>query len=227
MSKDNDEFTEKDAVTVTTVHQDENSVTLKRKPRPSGLTSVLDTPAEHLVEGNPYSQIINVECVTPKARFVEEAFEGMDETLAAQIKWRYKESGHATSGSAAYDLRYVGKEPLILQPGEMATVHSGVAMHLGHPNFVGLILPRSGLGCKGVVLGNLVGVIDSDYQGELKLALWNRHETETHRVMEIQPGERVAQYVVTKCYPVNPQWVDEFDTVTERGDKGFGSSGKD
>jgi dUTP pyrophosphatase len=163
--------------------------------------------------------------VSPKARFVPEAFEGMEDEAANNIKLLYKEAGIATNGSAAYDLRYVGKEPLILQPGEMKVVHSGLAIHLDNPNLVGLITPRSGLGCKGVVLGNLVGVIDSDYQGELKLALWNRHEQETETVLEIQPGERVAQYIVTQCFQVNPQWVTDFDNETERGENGFGHSG--
>jgi dUTP pyrophosphatase len=201
-----DRFTTRDAQHIIAT-QEGKKVTLTRRP------------------SHREQEVVRVRQVAPETRFVPEAFEGLDEVQIERIQKSYKEAGYGTTGSAAFDLRYVGKEPLTLQPGEMVTVHSGLAIYLRHPNLVGLILPRSGLGCKGVVLGNLVGVIDSDYQGELKLALWNRHETETEQTMTIEPGERVAQYIVTDCYMLDPTWVEDFGEATERGENGFGHTG--
>jgi dUTP pyrophosphatase len=161
-----------------------------------------------------------------EAKYVESSFEGLDENLITAIKGAYATGGSATSGSAGLDLRYVGKEALTLKPGQQQLVHTGLAIHIRNYELVGLIAPRSGLGTKGVVLGNLIGVIDSDYQGELLLTLWNRHEEETGIEITIEPGERVAQYFVVHRYHIGLNFVEEFGQTTARGDGGFGHSGR-
>lgn len=129
---------------------------------------------------------------------------------------------YATVGSAGLDLRACLAEPLVLEPGQTQLIRTGMAIYIGDPGFAGLVLPRSGLGHKhGVVLGNLVGLIDSDYQGELMVSCWNRgHETFT-----VQPGERIAQYVLVPVVQAEFMRVDDFE-ATARGDGGFGSSGR-
>jgi dUTP pyrophosphatase len=129
---------------------------------------------------------------------------------------------YATSGSAGLDLRACLKEPLTLKPGETALVPTGLAIHVGDPGYAALILPRSGLGHKhGIVLGNLVGLIDSDYQGELMISTWNRGET----TFVLNPMERLAQLVIVPVVQAKFNIVDEFEQ-SDRGAGGFGSTGK-
>ena len=128
----------------------------------------------------------------------------------------------ATDGSAGVDLRACLDAPLDLAPGACELIGTGIAIHLGDPGLAATILPRSGLGHKhGIVLGNLVGLIDSDYQGELKISCWNRG-TETFR---IEPGERIAQLVVVPVIPVEFKVVESF-TESDRGAGGFGHTGR-
>lgn len=144
-------------------------------------------------------------------------------TVDVRARGTYPEMGNATEGSAGLDLRAMLDEPLTLAPGECELVGSGIAVWLKDPCLAGFILPRSGLGHKhGIVLGNLVGLIDSDYQGELKVSLWNRSQTP----YTIHPGDRIAQYVVMPVTPLALNLVSSFDTSTERGEGGFGSTGQ-
>ncbi|USU15447.1 dUTP diphosphatase [Paraburkholderia fungorum] len=129
---------------------------------------------------------------------------------------------YATTGSAGLDLRACLDEPLTLKPGETALVPTGLAIHVGDPGYAALILPRSGLGHKhGIVLGNLVGLIDSDYQGQLMISTWNRGET----TFVLNPMERLAQLVIVPVVQAEFNIVDDFDS-SERGAGGFGSTGK-
>ncbi len=126
-----------------------------------------------------------------------------------------------TPGSAGVDLRACLDETLELVPGACELIHTGLAIHLDDPGLAALILPRSGLGHKhGIVLGNLVGLIDSDYQGELLISCWNRGAT----TFRIQPGERIAQLVVVPVKQVNFELVESF-TASDRGAGGFGHTG--
>lgn len=128
---------------------------------------------------------------------------------------------YATSGSAGLDLRACLDEALTIQPGETHLISTGMAIHIKDPNAAATILPRSGLGHKhGIVLGNLVGLVDSDYQGPLKISCWNRGD----QAYLMQPGERIAQLVIVPVLRAEFAVVDEFD-ATERGDGGFGSTG--
>jgi len=129
---------------------------------------------------------------------------------------------YATEGSAGLDLRACVTEPLTIQPGETHLISTGMAIHLQDPNTAATILPRSGLGHKhGIVLGNLVGLIDSDYQGPLMVSCWNRG-TQPYTV---EPGERIAQLMIVPVLKAHFQIVDEFMN-SDRGEGGFGSSGK-
>lgn len=129
---------------------------------------------------------------------------------------------YATTGSAGLDLRACLDEPLEIAPGEVKLIPTGLAIHINDPGYAATILPRSGLGHKhGVVLGNLVGLIDSDYQGPLMLSCWNRSD----KSYTIQPAERIAQLVVMPVSRVTFDIVDEFKN-SERGEGGFGSTGK-
>jgi dUTP pyrophosphatase len=129
---------------------------------------------------------------------------------------------HATEGSAGLDLRACLDAPLELPPGGCALIPTGIAIHIADPGLAALIIPRSGLGHKhGIVLGNLVGLIDSDYQGELMISCWNRGE----RTFRIEPGERVAQLVVVPVVQVDFEVVDDFAAST-RGSGGFGHTGR-
>ena len=129
---------------------------------------------------------------------------------------------YATDGSAGMDLRACIDAPLVLEPGRAELVPTGLAIHVADPGLAAVVLPRSGLGHKhGVVLGNLVGLIDSDYQGQLMVSAWNRSAT----AYTIQPGERIAQLVVLPVVQVKLEVVDDF-TASERGCGGFGSSGR-
>ncbi len=130
--------------------------------------------------------------------------------------------GYATAGAAGLDLRACIDVPLLLAPGDVQLIPSGLAIHIGDPAYAAIILPRSGLGAKhGIVLGNLVGLIDSDYQGELKVSLWNRGNA----AFTIQPLDRIAQLVLIPVLQLRLNVVDEF-THSERGTGGFGSTGK-
>lgn len=129
---------------------------------------------------------------------------------------------YATPGSAGLDLRACLDEPLVLQPGQTALIPTGLAMHIADPGLAALILPRSGLGHKhGIVLGNLVGLIDSDYQGQLMVSCWNRG----YEPFTVQPFERIAQMVIVPVVQARFRRVEEFGTST-RGEGGFGSTGK-
>lgn len=128
---------------------------------------------------------------------------------------------HATDGSAGLDLRACVGEPLTLAPGETELIPTGMAIYIEDPSLAGMILPRSGLGHKhGIVLGNLVGLIDSDYQGELMVSCWNRG----HEPFVIEPGERIAQLVLVPVVQAEFECVDVF-TASDRGEGGFGSTG--
>src|SRR3954471_10732657 len=129
---------------------------------------------------------------------------------------------YATPGAAGLDLRACMDVPLTLAAGESQLVSSGIAIHVGDPGYAAVVLPRSGLGAKnGVVLGNLVGLIDSDYQGPLMISLWNRGQAP----FRIQPLDRVAQLVIVPVAQVEFEVVEEF-AASERGAGGFGSTGK-
>ncbi len=128
---------------------------------------------------------------------------------------------YATPGAAGLDLRACVEAPLTLQPGESQLVSSGIAIHLGDPAYAAMVLPRSGLGAKsGIVLGNLVGLIDSDYQGPLMVSLWNRGKA----AFTIQPLDRIAQLVVVPVLQVEFEVVEDF-AASARGAGGFGSTG--
>jgi dUTP pyrophosphatase len=129
---------------------------------------------------------------------------------------------YATAGSAGLDLRACLEAPLTLEPGATALVPTGLAIHLADPGYAAMILPRSGLGHKnGIVLGNLVGLIDSDYQGQLMVSTWNRSQA----TFTLQPMDRLAQLVIVPVLQVGFNVVEEFAS-SERGAGGFGSTGK-
>jgi dUTP pyrophosphatase len=129
---------------------------------------------------------------------------------------------YATEGSAGIDLRVCIDEPLQIAGNETVLLPTGLSIYIADPNLAAVILPRSGLGHKhGIVLGNLVGLIDSDYQGELKVSCWNRNQEH----FTINPGDRIAQLVFLPVIQANFAVVDEFEQ-TERGEGGFGSSGR-
>jgi dUTP pyrophosphatase len=128
---------------------------------------------------------------------------------------------YATAGAAGLDLRACVDAPLTLRPGESQLVPSGIAIHLGDPGFAAVVLPRSGLGAKhGIVLGNLVGLIDSDYQGQVLVSVWNRGNA----AFTIQPLDRIAQLIVVPVVQVQFEVVEEF-AASARGAGGFGSTG--
>jgi dUTP pyrophosphatase len=129
---------------------------------------------------------------------------------------------YATDGSAGLDLRACLNAPLRIEPGQVELIPTGLAIHLADPGFAAMILPRSGLGHKhGIVLGNLVGLIDSDYQGQLMVSMWNRGQNP----FTIEPGERIAQLVVVPVVQVELEVVEDF-ADSSRGAGGFGHSGR-
>ena len=129
---------------------------------------------------------------------------------------------YATPGSAGLDLRACLDEAVTLTPGATFLVPTGLAVYLANPDYAAVLLPRSGLGHKhGIVLGNLVGLIDSDYQGELKVSVWNR----SSEPFTIEPFERIAQMVIVPVVQASFKIVDEF-AASQRGEGGFGSTGK-
>ena len=140
----------------------------------------------------------------------------LDERVRAQLP------AYATAGSAGLDLRACLDEPLTLKPGDAALLPTGLAIHLGDPGLAAVIIPRSGLGHKhGIVLGNLVGLIDSDYQGQVFVSCWNRGK----EAFVVNPLERIAQLVVVPVVQVELHVVDSFEE-SARGAGGFGSTGK-
>lgn len=140
----------------------------------------------------------------------------LDTRLHAQMP------SYATAGSAGLDLRACIEAPITLQAGETTLIPTGMAIHLDNTYYAALILPRSGLGHKhGIVLGNLIGLIDSDYQGQLMVSCWNRSDT----AFVLNPMERIAQLVIVPVVQAEFHVVDDFDK-TERGEGGFGSTGK-
>jgi dUTP pyrophosphatase len=129
---------------------------------------------------------------------------------------------YATPGSAGLDLRACLDAPLVLEPGQAALVPTGLAIHIGDPGLAAMLLPRSGLGHKhGIVLGNLVGLIDSDYQGPLMVSCWNRGSA----AFTVQPLERIAQMVIVPVVQAAFRLVDDFAS-SARGEGGFGSTGR-
>ena len=142
--------------------------------------------------------------------------------LDARLGQEWAMPAYATTGSAGLDLRACLDEAIEIVAGETVLVKTGLAIYIEDPNFAGLILPRSGLGHKhGIVLGNLVGLIDSDYQGELMISVWNRGQN----TFRLEPGERLAQYVLVPVVQAEFEQVEEF-VASERGAGGFGHTGK-
>jgi dUTP pyrophosphatase len=141
--------------------------------------------------------------------------------LDKRIGTEYPLPAYATAGSAGLDLRAILDAPLVLAPGRAELIPTGLAIHLDDPGLAAMILPRSGLGHKhGVVLGNLVGLIDSDYQGQLMVSCWNRGAAE----FTVQPGERIAQMVIVPVVQVQLEVVEDF-AASVRGAGGFGHTG--
>jgi dUTP pyrophosphatase len=129
---------------------------------------------------------------------------------------------YATPGSAGLDLRACIDAPIVLEPGQSALIPTGLAIHIGDPGLAAMLLPRSGLGHKhGIVLGNLVGLIDSDYQGPLMVSCWNRGTA----AFTVQPFERIAQMVIVPVVQATFRQVEDFD-ASHRGEGGFGSTGR-
>jgi dUTP pyrophosphatase len=142
--------------------------------------------------------------------------------LDARVGAAFPLPAYATEGSAGMDLRACIDAAVVLAPGQTQLVPTGLAIHLDDPGLAAVILPRSGLGHKhGIVLGNLVGLIDSDYQGQLMVSMWNRGAV----AFTIEPGERIAQLVVVPVVQVQLEVVDDFAT-SARGAGGFGHSGR-
>ena len=133
-------------------------------------------------------------------------------------------ASYATTGAAAIDLRACIKEEIGIQPGETVLVGSGIAVNIKDPNVVGLIVPRSGLGIKkGIILANTIGVIDSDYQGEIKIGLFNRSQ----KKYTVKPAERICQMLFMPVIRATLKLVQEFSNATYRGNGGFGHTGRD
>ena len=155
----------------------------------------------------------------------------MDQTTRRPLKVRILDArlgkefplpAYATGGSAGMDLRACLNAPVVLDPGRAELLPTGLAIYVEDPGLAAVILPRSGLGHKhGIVLGNLVGLIDSDYQGQLMVSVWNRGR----EPFTVQPGERIAQLVIVPVVQVELQVVEDF-TTTSRGAGGFGHSGR-
>ncbi|AJQ93131.1 dUTP diphosphatase [Gynuella sunshinyii] len=142
----------------------------------------------------------------------------LDERIGGEIPLPH----YATSGSAGLDLRAALRHDQVIQPGETILIPTGLAIHIADPGYAAMILPRSGLGHKhGIVLGNLVGLIDSDYQGELMVSCWNRG----NKAFEIVVGERIAQLIIVPVVQTEFEIVTDFDD-SDRGAGGFGSTGK-
>ena len=142
--------------------------------------------------------------------------------LDSRLGTEWPMPAYATAGSAGLDLRACVAETTVIEQGQTVLIKTGLAIYIEDVNFAGMILPRSGLGHKhGIVLGNLVGLIDSDYQGELMVSVWNRSQT----AFRLEQGERLAQYVLVPVVQAQFNLVEEFE-ATERGAGGFGHTGK-
>lgn len=142
--------------------------------------------------------------------------------LDPRLGQKWPVPSYATAGSAGLDLRACIDHAVNIAPGETTLIKTGLSIYIADAQFAGLILPRSGLGHKhGIVLGNLVGLIDSDYQGELMISVWNRGQT----TFTLEPGERLAQYVLVPVVQAEFEQVDEF-VATQRGEGGFGHTGQ-
>ena len=142
--------------------------------------------------------------------------------LDSRIGQQFPLPTYATAGSAGLDLRACLDEAIVLAPGETTLLPTGLAIHIADPSLAAVMLPRSGLGHKhGIVLGNLVGLIDSDYQGQLMVSIWNRGQT----TFTIEPGERVAQVIFVPVVQAEFNLVESFE-ATDRGEGGFGHSGR-
>lgn len=142
--------------------------------------------------------------------------------LNPKVGSEYPLPAYATDGSAGMDLRACLDAPIVLEPGQTVLIPTGLALYIGDPSLAATILPRSGLGHKhGIVLGNLVGLIDSDYQGELLISCWNRGQ----HAYTVQPGERIAQLVIVPVVQPTLRVVEDF-VATARGSGGFGHSGQ-
>ena len=143
----------------------------------------------------------------------------LDSRLGNEIEFPH----YGTTGSAGLDLRACVDEDTVIKPGQTILIPTGMAIHLDDPGFAAMLLPRSGLGHKhGIVLGNLVGLIDSDYQGPLMVSCWNRSET----AYTIEVGERIAQMVIVPVIQPVFEQVEDFGLSTERGEGGFGHTGR-
>ena len=141
--------------------------------------------------------------------------------LDSRIGTEFQLPTYATPGSAGIDLRAMIDEPMIIWPNDIKLIKTGLSIYISNPGLAAYILPRSGLGHKhGIVLGNLVGLIDSDYQGELMISCWNRSEDQ----FQINAGDRIAQLVIVPVVRAQFKIVDQF-VISERGEGGFGSSG--
>jgi len=144
------------------------------------------------------------------------------EMRVLDVRMRAQMPAYATQGSAGMDLRACIEAPVTIAPGDTHLISTGIAIHIGDPAYAAVILPRSGLGHKhGIVLGNLVGLIDSDYQGPLMVSCWNR----SHEAYTIEPLDRIAQLVIVPVARAAFTVVDDF-AASARGEGGFGSSGK-
>ena len=142
--------------------------------------------------------------------------------LDARVGSEFPLPAYATGGSAGLDLRAMVKDTTVIEPGQTILLPTGLAIYIADPGYAGMILPRSGLGHKhGIVLGNLVGLIDSDYQGELMVSCWNRGQ----QAFTIEPGDRIAQLVIVPVLQVQLEKVQDFEQ-TDRGAGGFGHSGR-
>ena len=142
--------------------------------------------------------------------------------LDARVGSEFPLPAYAPGGSAGLDLRAMVKETTVIEPGQTILLPTGLAIYIEDPGYAGMILPRSGLGHKhGIVLGNLVGLIDSDYQGELMVSCWNRGQ----QTFTIEPGDRIAQLVIVPVLQVQLEKVQDFEQ-TDRGAGGFGHSGR-
>lgn len=129
---------------------------------------------------------------------------------------------YASEGAAGLDLRVCADDVIRIEPGQVELLSTGIAMYIADPQYAAMLLPRSGLGHKhGIVLGNLIGLIDSDYQGEIKVSCWNRGQ----QAYEIQPGERIAQLVIVPVVQAQFKFVEQFE-ASSRSESGFGSSGR-
>lgn len=143
--------------------------------------------------------------------------------LDERIGQEFPKPKYVTSGSGALDLVACTHKPISIAPGKAELIGTGLAIHINHPAYAAVILPRSGLGHKkGIILGNSVGLIDSDYQGELKVSCWNRSQI----AYTLMPGERIAQMMFIPVIQPDLEQVEDFLETTERGEGGFGSTGQ-